>query len=524
MIESLVAVTILALAVGLTIHPVMAALDRVAEARTVSVAQNLAQGEIESIRALEYADVGIPGHTPSGVLTEERTVVVEGRTYVVETDVTYAGSLTGLDIIPQGGDGVEGTWDAGVDYKVVVVTVTAQGREQDPIVMETFIGPREIGAHEGIANARINLEPHEPFASGDFDLPFVQLHSPPEPAIRSTLRASSQVFPAIPPADYWIELVDGSGWIIHPGDVVTGLTMIEVRSGSLAEGVIRIYRPASMEVTVTDTETGAAVEGARLTLTLIETGIATVYDIGTDVVAGLIPDAYDIEVTASGYQTWTAASVNVPAGYPDPVHRLDVALSPLAPSTTTTTTPESTTTTTSPDGTTTTTLPSGSFESVRFTVEDSAGGRVHGATVTIDHPSRGTLTATTDDRGRAYIDLELGESFTVVASTSWGHSPDTRTFLVDDDEKVDLELGREPGSGLMRLRDGDRAEFLYRPVGTSTWTAMPANHWNDASFVDKNTNFDVAKRCLANGEVVGKKSVRIRPNQERSTNIRGWCP
>lgn len=70
--------------------------------RVVSVAENLAQAEIESIRALKYEDVGLPGRTPSGVLTEVRTVNVEGRAYLIEMDVEYAGSLTGLDVVPQG--------------------------------------------------------------------------------------------------------------------------------------------------------------------------------------------------------------------------------------------------------------------------------------------------------------------------------------------------------------------------------------------------------------------------------------
>lgn len=522
MVEALVAVTILSVAIALTIQPVMAALSRVSDARVVSVAENLAQAEIESVRALEYEDVGLPGRTPSGVLTEERTVNVEGRAYLIETDVTYAGSLTGLDIVPQGGDGVEGAWDAGVDYKAVVVSVTADGREGDPVVMQTIVAPREIGAHEGIANARVSLVAHEPFATSDYDLPRVAVHSPPNTPIRSSLASDSQVFPAIPPGDYTVELDVANGWIIHPGDVVSGATQLEVRAGSLAETNLRVYRPASLEVTVRDAETDAAIPGARLTLTLLETGMSTVYDVDEDLIAGLIPDIYDVSVAASGYETWTAASVTIPSAYPDPVHRLDVRLTSRDTTTTTTTMP-GTTTTTAP-GTTTTTLPAGNYVSVEFTVEDEEGEVIHGATVTVEHPTRGTLVAITDDRGHAYLDLEEGERFTAVATTPWGHEEGDDRFRVSGGEEVDLELDTPRNDGLMTLKDGDRAEFLYRARGSSTWTVLPANYRGEASFADDPGRYDVAKRCLTNGAVVGERDARIRANKSRSTSIRGWCP
>src|SRR4030067_82701 len=115
----MVALTILAVAIALTIQPVVASLQRIGDARVISVAENLAQAEIESLRALPYEEIGLPGRTPGGVLTAHHVVTVEGRSYDVALDVRYAGSVTGLDVIPQGGDGVQGSWDPGVDYKVV---------------------------------------------------------------------------------------------------------------------------------------------------------------------------------------------------------------------------------------------------------------------------------------------------------------------------------------------------------------------------------------------------------------------
>ena len=122
-------------------------------------------------------------------------MTVEGRTYDIVTAVSYAGSVTGLNVVPQGGDGVEGTWDPGVDYKVVKVTVTGSGREMDPVIMESIVSPPRVGAHEGIANARITVVPYEPFAPSTLTLPTVKITASPGPAI--TLPVACQ-HPGVP--------------------------------------------------------------------------------------------------------------------------------------------------------------------------------------------------------------------------------------------------------------------------------------------------------------------------------------
>ncbi|MEE9206450.1 MAG: prepilin-type N-terminal cleavage/methylation domain-containing protein, partial [Acidimicrobiia bacterium] len=197
-IEALVAVTILAIGIVLSIRPVMTALQAVSDSRVISVSENLAQAEIEVIHSLNYDQIGLPGRTPEGSLVENREINVAGRRYVLDLDIQYAGSITGLSVIPQGGDGVEGSFDYGVDYKVVKVTVTADGRESDPIVMETIIAPSRVGQHEGIANAKVHLAAHEPFAVSNFDLPKLKIHAPPAAEIRSGVSADEQSWPAIP--------------------------------------------------------------------------------------------------------------------------------------------------------------------------------------------------------------------------------------------------------------------------------------------------------------------------------------
>ncbi len=529
LIEALTAVTILAIAIVLSIQPIMSSLRQIGDSRVVTVAQNLAQAEIESIRALDYADVGFPGYTPDGVLTPTQQLAIEGRNYRVDTEVRYAGSLTGDDVIPGGGDGVPGAWDPGVDYKYVKVSVSMEGRDADPVVMETIVAPPAIGSHEGIANARVTLAAHEPFGTSEFQLPEAKVQSSPSPAIRSGTRGADQVFPAIPPGDYVIGLAVPDGWIIHPDDVLDGLDRITVSAGTLATSTVRVYKPGRLLVDVTDADTGAAIADARITLTHVPSSATTAHDPGEYVIGDLIPDAYDITVEATGYYSYEVTSLNVPENYPAMDHELAVVLTPIPPPTTTTTTEAATTTTsegattTTTSTTTTTTIAGGSQVAVGFTVRDNTNRPIHGATVEVDHPVRGLLSATTTSSGTAIIDLEEGTAFSAAASTQWGHGPSSVEFDPADTTAVVITLTRPWGLGTEVLLGGNGAEFGYRPYGGS-WSIMPSNDDGEASFVGDDGWYQVAKRCLANGDVLGTKWLWLSGNSNQATTIWGYCP
>jgi len=526
-IEALVAVTILLVAVMLSIQPIMSAIGRLDDSRAVSVSQHLAQAEIETIRSLDYEDIGIPGYTPSGILESEKSVEVEGRAFTIETRVTYEGSVTGLNVIDQGGDGVPGAWDPGVDYKVAVVTVTAADHDERPVMMETIVAPPNIGAHEGIANARVTLSAHEPFQTAEQVLPQLRLHADPAAPISSGSREAVQVFPAIPPADYVVEFGIPDGWLFHPEDIASGLDQITVTAGTLAETSLRVYKPARLLLTVTNASTGAPIPDARLSLTHVPTGQLTSYAPGEYIVDGLIPDAYDIVVTATGYEPFAAASVNVPEDYPDPDHELAVALVPPPPPTTTTTTTTTTipgeTTTTTQASTTTTTTPGGTLVAVTVTVRDNTGRRIHGATVEIPHPSRGLLIATTGSNGVAYFDLEEGITFTATGSTIWGHGTNSVVFDPEIDRHVEIDLTRPQGMGTMVLQYGRRASFDYRPSGGDTYTNLLVNDDGEASFVAGEGWYKVKKRCDSNSQVVGEEWVYVRAGSNRYDWVGGWC-
>ena len=98
-----------------------------------------------------------------------------------------------------------------------------------------------------------------------------------------------------------------------------------------------MFRPATLQVTVLNATTGQAVPNFTLSLKHVPSGAVTNYPSGQGTVGGLVPDAYQITVAASGYQTFVSPNTNIPSGYPNPAHAMTVRLTPTAPPTTSTT-------------------------------------------------------------------------------------------------------------------------------------------------------------------------------------------
>jgi hypothetical protein len=336
------------------------------------------------------------------------------------------------------------------------------------------------------------------------------------------LAADEQVWPAIPPATYTVLIDSANGWIIHPDDVLAGLDQLVAVAGSTVETTLRVFRPATFELTVLDSVSHAPVTDASLTLTNLDLLTATAYAPGEYTINNLMPETYGVLVTAPGYIDWELVSLNIPAAYPDPLHQLTVYIEALAPPTTTTTTTDGSGSSSSTSSTTSTTLP-GSRIPIEFVVVNNRDRVVAGASVNVTHGSDGPFSGITDKYGKIVFNLLDGESYTAVGSTSWGHGPDSDPVNVGG--WIDaLELSRPSGKGLMTLSGGGDAEFLYRSNSSNPWTVMPANYQNEASFASNSGWHEVAKRCIANGEVKGAKDVYVRSGRNRSATIYGWCP
>ncbi len=464
-IESIVAAGIMAIAIVLSIVPVTFALHTILRAQHVTVAENLAQGRIEEVRSLDYGDVGHPGSAPSGILERSVERVVEGRTYTIGTSVEYVGSSTGLDVIAQGGDGVEGSYDVGVNYKYVVVTVSSPDAGVQTVRMETIIAPPSVGALETVAIVTVNVDRYEPYDPYDpffYPTPRIQLVGPS--TYTSAEGSDSQVFADVDPGSYEIRLLDPAGWLLHPETVASGDNEVDATDGWAAERTIRIYRPASLTVEVTDLATGAAVDDASLTVEGLTTGDVVSNDPGDYQFDGLVPDRYLISASAGGYAPGSV-EVDVPGegGGDEATGSIQLEEQTWIP------------------------------VSWTFTVDFNREWHYQtaGADVVVTHPTLGTFTGVTDQQGEVVIDLPADESgFTVTASTPWGHQPDVASFNTWGwGTSTSLHLTKLSGwwsnDRVFRLYNGpDEPESFYEyKVGSGDWVRMPANDSGRATFV-----------------------------------------
>lgn len=375
------AMTVLAIGIALAVAPILTSLDTLDDAQVNQIASNYAQGKIEEIRSLEYADVGFPGSTPVGVLSPSESVTLDGVAFTVTTDIEYVGSATGLNVVSGGGDGVPGSFNTGIDYKSATVTLTDDAGDHEPIIFRTIIAPPNLAAHEGFSNIIVNLSKYEPVGTPAPDV----LHPLPLACIQlqdtlartvSTGNDATQPFPLVTPnatnpsdPDYYYdirlattcELADPvTSWRIAPQSVSS--TEVHVGPTSTADVSLELYLPATLTIEVLDSAsagitTGLSVSVSDGTTTEIFTEASGEFDAGTATFtitdfdgSPLVPGTYTIIADAAGYLQETRAGVSVPSGYPT-VRQQDESFTLAGTGTTTTSsTASTTTTTTAPTG------------------------------------------------------------------------------------------------------------------------------------------------------------------------------
>ena len=457
-VEAVVAAGILIIAVVLTVTPLVISMRALDSAKDVTIAESLAQARIEQIRALEFDDLGHPGSAPSGLLNPIETETAEGANFRVETTVQYVGSTTGLNVIPQGGDGVEGAFDIGVNYKYIQVTVTPIDGATGPITMETFVSPPTVGGLENIAVVQVDVDRHEPFDPSLDPTPIVRITGPQ--IYTSPDGNDTQYFPDVNVGSYSISLVTSNGWLIHPETVASGADSVTATAGVASSRTIRVYQPVTLDVVVLDDVTGLPITTAVVTATDLAYGPPTTNSAGDYSFTGLIPDRYGIDVVAGGYSS-AYVEVDVPGFGGGTSATATVRLVPQA------------------------------FVGIdyEFFVDYADWSRyhIHDAAVTVSHPVHGSFAGNTDATGRVTIELPASESgFTVTASTTHGHGPASTTFSTGSGPgSMSLNLTKPGGTDRFALRDGGIGPtgFFEYKVGSGPWTTLPANDRGRATFI-----------------------------------------
>ncbi|MDH3260115.1 MAG: prepilin-type N-terminal cleavage/methylation domain-containing protein [Acidimicrobiia bacterium] len=541
LVEALAALSLLSIAIILTVTPVLAGFGVLSDAKLATIASNLAQGRVEELRSLDYEEIGFPLGVPEGILQASETVTAQSIDFIVTTEVKYFGSVNGPgeNVIPQGGDGVEGLPDLGIDFKEVTVTVSHHAGAIRPVVMQTIVAPPNIAAHEGKANVIVELIKEEPASktASPVGYPQVFLVRDTSPFIPfgGTL-AASQTFAGVPASgtgvtDYYYHARLGatltsyeaaSGWRIHPIDIDIETDRVHMGPTETATVPLRIYRPAEIEVRLFDDATSLPITGnATLILDYDGGGSATFTQASsewdgsgwlvTDLDgAPVVPGTFTFNASAFGYLAQTDADVVVPVDYPlDPHHVQTFNLEPASGS------------------------------QVILTVTDEVGNPVAGADVTFSDflPLGGSpITIQTDLNGVAsyFFDDSVDAIDWIVESGFHDPSAKNHLNLNDPVEYLNVALDTPATSGLITFHGniGWVQYFHYRPAegAPDDWIDVYPNASGEASVTVNPGSWDVEKVCVklrGNGNPWTRSStinVAANGNVFWSSSIPSTCP
>ena len=500
--ESLVALTVLTIAIVLTVTPVLAGFDVLNQAKLATIAANLAQGRVEELRSLDYQDIGFPLSLPVGILQASETVTVQNVDFIITTDVKYFGSINaGENVIPQGGDGVEGLPDMGIDFKEVTVTVSHHAGAVRPVMMQTIVAPPNIAAHDGQSNVIVELVKVEPATKPPSPVDYPQVVLVKDTAFYPFpgAPAQSQAFVGVPANEsgvtdfyYYARLgatvtsFEANGWRIHPTDIDIETDRVHMGPTETATVPLRIFRPAEIVVElfddatllpiVTDVDVTIEYEGTLYAFTEADpewTG--TGFHITNINGAPVIPGSYNITATGLGYSLETRSDVVVPQDYPsDLVHEEAFYLQ------------QST----------------NAFLVVR--VVDDTGAPIPGATVTITPELEAPFTLITDADG--YVDYSWaydGFDVTIDVTSPSGHDPggDFISNIVGINTRI-ITLTSPANTGEITFHE-DRPSYVqyfrYRPDGGAPddWADVyPIGSSGEASVTVEAGAWDVQKVCV----------------------------
>lgn len=323
-IEAMVGLAVLAVIMVIGAGVLASSLNSLSRARVEAMASNLGQALIEEVRLVGYQDVGTATGSPNGVFPDSQVVSIDGRDFTVDYTVTFEGSATGLDVIDPGGatpsgDGTLTSYDSGIDYKRVQITITDDnGKLLSPTQFETLVAPPDIGANEGLSNVRVTLVKSAILASDTTPLPQICLSDTITTFTATPDATGTAVFLGVDPnnddagfPDYWYTARIGggcgtvdaiSGWMIVPSDLASGADRQHVGPTATGSITLTLTKAESVTVNLTD-DVGTPIDG---TLTF-DDGVNT-YDV--DVVGGTVTiNELDTDVPlVAGTYTVTAKS------------------------------------------------------------------------------------------------------------------------------------------------------------------------------------------------------------------------
>ncbi|WP_181813692.1 hypothetical protein [Gaiella occulta] len=394
--------------------------------RERTVAEQIANDQVESIRRLPYDDVGTVGGNPPGTVAASRTVTQDGLTATVSTQISYVN-----DPIPT-------SYATGANYKRVTVTVTRarDGKQLTRVV--TNIAPPARAPYGGINNAIVNVQVLDYALLTPVPGASVTIANGPSPSRTDVTDSSGTVSfaaltpnPLTGPTAYYDLTVSDTGYVTFPGDVPPAAAAhLQLSPSQTVSTAIRIFKPVSIILQMvnangspyTGTATVKVTSGLTgVTETIVVTGgSATLTELGGDpivpgvtyTVKGLkangqcadpapryVPDNYPTDLTTTFVLTWGACpsgtlAVNVKQlGLNVPAATVDVTGGPNGVSLSGTTDSNGDVSFAAPEGAGYTVTATKGSATASTTASVTAGTTTN-VTVTLPPPPTGTIVAT----------------------------------------------------------------------------------------------------------------------------------
>ena len=306
------ALVLLGLAMAAISGLLLAGIVGVQFSRQRTLAEQVAGGQIEAIRQMDYTKVGTTNGDPGGTLPATSAISLPGLKGTQTIQVVW------MD------DPVPTAYRTYADYKRVTVTIR---RNSDSLVLSqqsTYVGPASVSAYGGAAAAIVKAQVldignNQPVAS----VP-VSLANGPSPGSSATTDANGTViFPALTPNPtsggqqyYDLAITPPSGYTALSDDVSpSAAAHVQLSVGQTFNTVLRIYQPATVTVSVTvagSTYTGAG----TVTLTSSRPTLSASLAGGAAHFTGVVPGIqYTANATIGGV-IFSSAPQTVPNNYP----------------------------------------------------------------------------------------------------------------------------------------------------------------------------------------------------------------
>lgn len=214
--------------------------------RQRTLAQQHAQEQIEKLRRLPYADLGTTTGNPPGVVAASEPIAVTGLQGTLNTQIRFVNDPT------------PNSYSSTAHYKRVVVTVLRDTDSKQLIRAVTFVAPPTGAPFGGITNAAINTTVTDFALNTPVSGATVDLATGPS-APRSDVTDGTGLIaftgltanPTSGPQSFYDINVTAAGYeTLQEDEPPAGAAQVQLGPGETFDTTIRVYRPATINVTL----------------------------------------------------------------------------------------------------------------------------------------------------------------------------------------------------------------------------------------------------------------------------------